>query len=144
LKPISVENVHPKIRVKKRAIRLLIENILKSEKVDSGVDVIFVGDRFMRELNRTFTGRDQTTDVLSFGMNENKSGATIYPNLGDVYISLDQAQRQASDYGVELDEEIRLLVAHGLLHLLGYDHAGKKEEKIMKKKEQTYLKRTGS
>ncbi|MGB8656343.1 MAG: rRNA maturation RNase YbeY [Candidatus Zixiibacteriota bacterium] len=144
METISVENVHPTIKVKKRAIRLLIENILKSEKVDSGLDVIFVGDRFMRKLNRTFTGRDQTTDVLSFGMSENKSGATIYPNLGDVYISLDQAKRQASDYGAKLDEEIRLLVAHGLLHLLGYDHAGKKEERIMKKKEQTYLKKTGS
>lgn len=121
-------------------IQLLVKNILTSEKVDSGVDVIFVDDKFMRQLNKKFTKRNRTTDVLSFGMRGGEPEAIEYPSLGDIYVSLDQAKRQAEEYGVGFEEEVERLVAHGLLHLLGYDHANKKEENIMRKKEEMYLK----
>lgn len=146
MKKISVNNIHPKIKIKKKSLRLLIENILTSEKTDSGVDVILVDDEFMRKLNRKFTQQDRTTDVLSFGMSESSSlgkevnsKAIKYPNLGDIYVSLDQAKRQADEYTVKLDEEVKLLVAHGLLHLLGYDHKRKKESSVMREKERKYL-----
>lgn len=146
MKKISVKNVHPKIKVKSESIQLLIGKILTSEKTDLGVDVIFVNDRFMRQLNRKFTKRDQTTDVLSFDMStppsskkEKKKNEIEYPNLGDIYISLDQAKRQASEYETSFDDEIKLLVVHGLLHLLGYNHKSQKESNIMRKKVETYL-----
>jgi probable rRNA maturation factor len=145
---ITIKNIHPKLKVKKKALKLLVENILKSEKADSGVDVLLVDDKFMRQLNRKFNKKDRTTDVLSFGMHEpysycKKGGlkAFEYPSLGDIYVCLDQAKRQAKEYGVAFEEEVRLLVAHGVLHLLGYDHSNKKEEVVMREKEKMYLRK---
>jgi probable rRNA maturation factor len=139
LKKISVRNVHPKLRVKKQPIKLLVEKILSSEKTKSGVDVILVDDKLMRQLNKRFTKRDGTTDVLSFGMKEDDTDPIEYPSLGDIYVSLDQAKRQAASYQAEFEQEVALLVAHGLLHLLGYDHREKRQETVMRKKERKYL-----
>jgi probable rRNA maturation factor len=139
LKKSNLQNVHPEFKIREGMIRLLVREILASEKADSGVDVILIDDKFMKELNRKFTKRNKTTDVLSFGMREGEPDATEYPSLGDVYVSLDQARRQAEEYGVEFEEEVARLVAHGLLHLLGYDHADKAAEEIMRKREETYL-----
>jgi probable rRNA maturation factor len=148
LEKITIQNIHPKLEVKKKALKLLVQNILKSEKADSSVDVILVDDKFMKQLNRKFTQKDRTTDVLSFGMHEpnsyrkkGKSPTIKYPSLGDIYVSLDQAKRQAEEYGVGLEEEVRLLVTHGVLHLLGYDHSSKKEEVVMREKEKMYLRK---
>ena len=95
----------------------------------------------MKQLNKKFTKRERTTDVLSFGMREDKPEAIEYPSLGDIYISLDQAKRQADEYDVGFEQEVWRLVAHGLLHLLGYDHKSKNQESIMRKKEEIYLKK---
>jgi probable rRNA maturation factor len=140
LEKITIQNIHPKLKVKKKALKLLVENILKSEKADLGMDVILINDAFIRRLNKKFIGRNKTTDVLSFGMKE-KSDAFKYPSLGDVYVCLDQAKRQADEYGVGFEEEVKLLVAHGVLHLLGYDHSSKKEEVVMREKEKMYLRK---
>ncbi|MFH1334966.1 MAG: rRNA maturation RNase YbeY [Candidatus Zixiibacteriota bacterium] len=140
--PINVKNIHPQLKIKIRSLKILVENILISEDQDTSVDFIFVDDKFMRDLNRKFTGRNQTTDVLSFGMKEGNAESVEYPNLGDIYVSLDQAQRQSEEYGVKFEEEVRLLVTHGLLHLLGYDHKSKNQATIMRKKEKLYLKIT--
>jgi probable rRNA maturation factor len=141
LRAINIQNIHPRLRVKKTLLKRLIEGILSSEKTDSGVDVILVDDNLMKKLNREFTRRDGTTDVLSFGMQEGKSDPVEYPGLGDVYVCLDQAQRQAQERALKLEEEVALLVAHGVLHLLGYDHQKENQEAIMRKKEQGYLKK---
>jgi len=141
LRKNTIENIHPRLKVKKKMIQLLVKNILTSEKVDSGVDVIFVDDKFMRQLNKKFTKRNRTTDVLSFGMRGGEPEAIEYPSLGDIYVSLDRAKTQAEEYGIGFEEEVERLVAHGLLHLLGYDHKGKNEESIMREKEEMYLKK---
>jgi len=78
----------------------------------------FVGDGTMRRWNRDYRGKDATTDVLSFPGGETPEG----PHLGDVAISVPQAERQAAARGGSLARELRLLVLHGLLHCLGYDH----------------------
>lgn len=105
------------------------------------MDIIFVDDKFMRQLNRRFTRKDRTTDVLSFGMREQSPGPSDYPSLGDIYISLDQAARQVADYKADFKQEVALLVVHGLLHLLGYDHKEKNEKTHMRKREEMYLKK---
>lgn len=137
---INIQNVHPKLRLRKRPIQLLVRNILRSEKTDSAVDVVLVDDEFMERLNRKFTKRDGTTDVLSFGMKEGNTDPVEYPGLGDVYVSLDQAKRQAETYRVAFERQAALLVAHGVLHLLGYDHGEKKRADRMRRKERKYLK----
>ncbi len=141
LRKSSVENAHPRLKVKRKIIQLLVEDILISEGAEWGVDVILVNDEFMRKLNKRFTKREGTTDVLSFGMREGGREAVEYPSLGDVYVSLDQAKRQADEYGVGFDQEVGRLVAHGILHLLGHDHADKNAESIMREKEEKYSKK---
>ena len=80
-----------------------------------------VGDRTMRALNRRHRAKDATTDVLSFpaGPAPDPEGLR---HLGDVLISVPQAARQARAAGHPLDRELRVLLLHGYLHLLGYDH----------------------
>ena len=114
---------------------------MTTEGAESGVDVILVNDEFMRKLNKRFTRREGTTDVLSFGMREGKKGELEYPSLGDVYVSLDQAKKQAERYRVGFDQEVGRLVAHGILHLLGHDHADRDAENIMREKEEKYTRK---
>jgi len=136
---VTIHNIHPISRIKKKEIEELINRVLRSEGISLPVDVIFTDDDFMKKINRKFTRRRKTTDVLSFGMKEGKNMGVDYPSLGDIYVSLDQAKRQAQEYRITLKEETSRLVIHGLLHLLGYDHKGKKEPEIMKQKEEAYL-----
>lgn len=143
MKKISIQNIHPQLRVKKKTIQLLVQNVLASEKANSGADVIFVDDRFMRKLNKRFTQKGGTTDVLSFEMSGSQPAGVECPSLGDVYVSLDQAKRQAAEYNVGFQDEVALLVIHGLLHLFRYDHKNKKQESIMRRKEQLHLRKIG-
>jgi probable rRNA maturation factor len=83
-----------------------------------GLGVRFVGDRAMRLANRRFRGKDKTTDVLSFP-GEDGDGRGY---LGDVLISVPTARRQAAAAGHGADCELRVLLLHGILHCLGYDH----------------------
>jgi len=99
-----------------RALRVVPAN-------GAGVTVAFVSDRAMRELNRRWRGRRGTTDVLSFPAAQDEfEKAAGDETLGDVVISVEQADRQAREHGLTLDEEIAQLILHGLLHLCGYDH----------------------
>jgi probable rRNA maturation factor len=139
LKKVTISNIHPTCRIRKKKIENLVNRVLRAEGTNLPVDVIFVDDNFMIKLNQKFTRRRKTTDVLSFGMKEGEDMGVDYPSLGDIYVSLDQAKRQAQEYGVYLKEETSRLVIHGLLHLLGYDHKNKSQAKIMKKKEESYL-----
>ena len=101
------------------------------------LSLVLTGDRPIRELNRTFRGKDQATDVLSFPQLEARfpecderstSQLTIPSALGDVVISVDTAQRQAKQLGVTTESRLRTLLIHGLLHLLGYDHERSRAE----------------
>jgi rRNA maturation RNase YbeY len=86
------------------------------------VNIIFVTDRQIHALNRRFLRRDRPTDVISF----NNDGPQLPGEprlLGEVYISRDRARTQAREYGVSYASELRRLVLHGLLHLLGLTHA---------------------
>ena len=90
-------------------------------------DVALISDRRMRELNRFFRSKDSTTDVLSFPHEADEfeamtDDAATPAFLGDIVISVEQAQKQAAENGLKLDEEIKQLILHGVLHLCGYDH----------------------
>lgn len=106
------------------------------------LSVLFVGDRAMRTLNRRYRGIDRPTDVLSFSLREG-AFASIQPDvLGDIVISIPVAARRAAAAGHPLAREIDLLLIHGLLHLLGYDHErGGKDAAVMRKKEAALLRR---
>lgn len=102
---------------------------------------MLVGDKRMRGLNLAYRGIDRTTDVLSFSQLE---GSTIIvgapADLGDIVISPAQAARQAAERGVSLDRELALLLIHGLLHLIGYDHEkDRSQARKMKNKEKELM-----
>ena len=81
----------------------------------------FVSDRRMRELNNQFRGKNTTTDVLSFPF-EADEFETDENTLGDIVISVEQAERQAAENNLDFDAEVKQLILHGILHLCGYDH----------------------
>ncbi len=83
--------------------------------------VAFISDRRMKELNKLFRGKDSATDVLSFP-HEPDEFDPDKNNLGDIVISVEQAQKQAQENGLTLHGEIMQLILHGVLHLCGYDH----------------------
>jgi probable rRNA maturation factor len=96
--------------------------LLRLLAIDAELSVALVDDSEIRRLNSTYRRVDKPTDVLAFAMREG-DGAALHPDvLGDVVISLDTAARQAAGRGVPVADEVRLLLTHGLLHLLGYDH----------------------
>jgi probable rRNA maturation factor len=112
---IEVINVHPKLKVNKSSLKNLIKGIVNRLNLKiKDVSVVLVDDDYIRELNKKYRKIDSPTDVLSFSMEEDKV-------WGDIYISLDTAIRQAQLQGWELEKEIRFLMVHGFLHLVGYD-----------------------
>lgn len=84
-------------------------------------DVAFISDAKMRELNKNFRGKNKTTDVLSFPFEADEFDQTD-DFLGDIIISAEQAERQATENNLDLVTEIKQLILHGILHLCGYDH----------------------
>ncbi|WP_410514469.1 rRNA maturation RNase YbeY [Paenibacillus sp. BR2-3] len=140
----------------------LLETLLQKsgelEGVDEGeIDLTFVDNERIHELNRDFRGIDRPTDVLSFAMNETGEDELeiIYeveegeeseeiPNvLGDIIISVTRAQEQALEYGHSLERELGFLFVHGFLHLLGYDHQDEASEAEMMSKQEKVLTQVG-
>lgn len=109
------------------------------------VSVLFTDDAFIKELNAQYREVDEVTDVLSFAMLDCESevdrievpGLPVI--LGDIVISLDAAKRQARAAGKSTSDEVRLLLIHGMLHLLGYDHDEPEKEAIMWKRQEMAL-----
>lgn len=116
-------------------------------KGDVRVDISVIGDRKMRSLNREFRGQDKTTDVLSFSFElEGKDKSKFvnppeatYLNLGDVIISYPQLLERAAKENMLVNEMLNLLVVHGILHLLGYDHEIPAEAASMERLEDQIL-----
>lgn len=98
---------------------------------DAELSVVLCSDEVIHELNRTYRKVDRPTDVLAFAMREGEGGALHEGLLGDVIISLETAKRQASERGRTIASEVTFLLAHGLLHLVGYDHRDRGEERRM-------------
>lgn len=109
---------------------------------DTEVSILLTGDEHIRALNREYRGIDKPTDVLAFSQTEGEPiGCEMNDGLlGDVVISVETAQRQAEEHSHSLDEEIDVLLAHGLLHLLGYDHENSEDAKVMFAKQEEILK----
>ena len=105
--------------------------------------ILFVGDQRMRGLNRRYRGKDRTTDVLAFAMRESFTphASRLTPDmLGDVVIAVPTAARQAKQGQRSLDEELTVLLIHGILHLCGYDHErSEKEARRMHRRERMIL-----
>ncbi len=93
------------------------------------VNVLISNNQFLRKLNHKYRGFDRSTDVLAFPMDENVAG--LEGHIGDIAISLEAASKQAREARHSVNSELQLLVVHGCLHLLGYDHENEDEKKEM-------------
>lgn len=103
-----------------------VEGVLEAEDVPAAeISVALLDDDGMRRLNREHLGRDRPTDVLAFPLWEEGEDRVV----GDVYVGLEQAERQAQDEGVPLDEELVRLAVHGTLHVLGWQHPDEARER---------------
>lgn len=136
---VLVKNLHSIKKVKLKSIKNLAEKILSCEKNKQNLNIVLTDDKYITRLNRKFLKRNRSTDVLSFGMLEGEKMIPQSDVLGEIYISLDRAEKQAKDCQHSLQKEVKALAAHGLLHLLGYDHKKKEQKEIMRKKGEKYL-----
>lgn len=98
---------------------------------DAELSILLCDDPTIHALNRTHRRKNKPTDVLAFAMREGRPMPGESGLLGDVVISLDTAARQAEELGRSLWDEVSWLLAHGLLHLVGYDHRTAAEERRM-------------
>ena len=120
----------------------IIEFALKHENLTNVIfNVIFVGSEKIRELNRDYRGIDRETDVISFALEDSEQYYIegMPREIGDIYICVPKMKAQAEEYGHSVTREMGFLTVHGLLHLLGYDHMTKEEEKVMFTKQEEIL-----
>jgi len=122
-----------KVFLTEKFIEDVVHLTLTDQKMDikkNDLSVVIDSDEVLKELNQQYRGLDQPTDVLSFSANDLdlETGHNI---LGDIVISYPQAEKQAVDANHTVNKEIQLLIIHGVLHLLGYDHSNEKEKAIM-------------
>jgi probable rRNA maturation factor len=99
-------------------VEAAVRHVLRAEGVaEAEVSVALLGDAAMAALNREYLGHEGPTDVISFALHDEGEAP-----LGDVYLGVEQALRQAAELGVAADEELLRLAVHGTLHVLGWDH----------------------
>lgn len=126
-------------------LRAVAQAVLHHEEVYGQATIVVTDDLGIRGLNRDFLGIDAPTDVLAFSAQEEVEDFVIAPGeeeyLGDVIVSYPSAVAQAGKAGHSVDKEMTLLIVHGLLHLLGYDHAGEEEQAVMWARQETLMSR---
>ncbi|MDD5543618.1 MAG: rRNA maturation RNase YbeY [Acidobacteriia bacterium] len=125
---MNIHNLQTSIRVNQRALTLFAKRAARATRqAPDDFSVVLVNDRTIQALNRRFLGRNRATDVLSFA-----TGNSLAPwnamerheilRRGEIVISVSTAQRQARREGHSLFKELEMLIIHGMLHLMGYDH----------------------
>lgn len=140
---IHVKNSQNRVKVSEQLVGLIKDAVKKSIELectssDFEVNILLVDNKRIRQINQTYRGKDNPTDVLSFPMidegavdmlkgeievgKENINPETNLLVLGDIVISLEKACEQADEYGHLFERELAFLVTHGMFHLLGYDH----------------------
>lgn len=125
--------------INKEAFNPLIKKLQDSVDILEGtLNVVFVNDKYIQSLNKTYRDKDQPTDVLSFNYLDDKNdGENVL--VGEVYISIETAKRQAEEYRHSLQDELNKLFVHGVLHVHGYDHIKDEDYVVMSALEKEVL-----
>lgn len=134
---IAVKNLQKRIPVSPQQVKKLIRRILKEEGVRCGgeITVSIVTDHLIRRINLAYSDKDMTTDVLAFNTSESFDNGGLF---ADIIVSSDTAFRNSKTYSTPALNELKLYIAHGLLHLLGYNHSTSSGSRIMRDKEKKY------
>lgn len=134
-------------REMQQVIQKVVNTVAQTAKLTANTEasIMIVDNNYIQELNFIYRGQNIPTDVLSFAMNEmgeeepdfDFSGEVNV--LGDIVVSLEKAQEQSQEYGHSLERELGYLIAHGMLHLLGYDHETEQERRLMRQLEEKIM-----
>ena len=133
---IDIMDLQDMVRLDKDKIKRHVLKALKTlgeEKAE--LSLLFVNDSYIKRLNHKYRGIDSKTDVLAFPMREGEGLSKDSPILGDVAISIETAKREAKKRKSPFQKELDLYLAHGILHLLGYDDENPGDRKKMQVKE---------
>ncbi|OGH83431.1 MAG: rRNA maturation RNase YbeY [Candidatus Magasanikbacteria bacterium RIFOXYC2_FULL_40_16] len=118
------------VKLSKKYIESVIETVMVDlKKKNKEISVHLVGDKKMKTMNRIYRKINKTTDVIAFAVQEGR--VFDEADLGDIFINVNQVERQAKKQSIPYKEEFARVLIHGILHLNGYDHATEKEEKKM-------------
>jgi probable rRNA maturation factor len=141
---IQIGNRQKLIEIDKRSIRAFVARLLRLlDCRDKEVSLTFVDDAAIRVINRQYLSKDRPTNVISFSLQEGEFGDINPDILGDVIISVETALRDAKSGNLTFDDEIRFLLIHGILHLMGYNHENTTRQmtKKMRQKEKELFER---
>ncbi len=145
---INYKEMTPSIEVEK-LITKVVQTVLKIEKIKHDVDVYITltNNEEIHKINKEYRNVDRPTDVLSFPMYERSEidmlrkpqKEALEEILGDILISLPKVKEQSEEYGHSYERELAYLTAHGMLHLLGYDHILEEEKTKMREQEEKVM-----
>ena len=136
---LSVEQVELKEELRHKLIEQAKKVLFEMDLEEAELSLVICDDAFIHPLNRDYRGKDRSTDVLSFSQREGDFAFVGDLILGDVIISLETTIRQAQERGHSMEKELTILLVHGILHLLGYDHIEDDDAEVMAAKEKDIL-----
>ncbi len=143
---ITIKNRQRKIKIDTVNLKALAQKMLESIKYnDFDLGILLTTNRAIRKYNKQYRKKDKPTDILSFGYHQLKPGEHIKveepedKNIGDLILSLEYIKKDAPRWNQTFDERIPILIAHGIAHLLGYDHETEEGYKQMQKIEKMLL-----
>ncbi len=134
---ILIQNFHPtyKLPLSRSSIRALISRVFKSENAKlNALDINMVNNSKIRKINRDFLKHDYFTDIITFPYENNRNKID-----GEIFVSLDTVKENSDFYDVNYTQELKRVIIHGALHLLGYNDKTKKEKEAIRRKENFYL-----
>lgn len=137
LEIVNLQKCYP---IAPKEIKKLARGVLKIEKRNAELNLVFVDNKHIKEINKTFLGHPYATDVLSFAYHENSPENAI---AGEILISAEMAVQRAHQREYPVEGEIALYLVHGILHLLGYDDRKKADAKKMHQREADLLAKFG-
>ena len=135
LEIINLQKLYP---VDTKSIKKIARGVLKFEKQDAELNIVFTDNKRIKEINKTFLGHDYATDVITFAYDEpslNKVFLNESTITGEIIISVEMAKKLAQKHDCAVEGEIALYLVHGLLHLFGYNDKQRKEAKKMHQRE---------
>lgn len=128
------QNTHSKLSNRK-TLKLFIQKLFKQEKTNlEQLDYIFCTDEFLLQMNQQYLKHNYFTDIITFNLSENTK--TI---VGEIYISIDRVKENAIQFNTSYVQELHRVLFHGALHLCGYKDKSKKDQVLMRQKENFYL-----
>lgn len=141
--PDSVNFINEKIKFelkgKLRIKKWIVKTIVTEKQQPGALNFIFCNDSFLLEINKKYLQHNYYTDIITFDYTEQADKKTKIVS-GDVFISIDRVKENAKGLGITFDNELKRVMIHGVLHLIGYADKAPADKKKMRKKEDNYLK----